>query len=233
MLSPLQNLLLSSFFLSLFAIIGCKQHEDRVNHAKSATTYHELLSEATPLIEWGHNLRIKLEGDIDQLHVRMQRLQEGNWIDQASYIIRRMPDQGETLATQSKSTFEEDRLFSEITHGTKNYRSVTFFHRKSALLIHRMLSDHPGSLHVSAKDCTASFHSPSLLVVPFESTLDLVDNQQIVSGEGECAVVISLDQNIEKHWTKICHLYDADGGKFPDVIDVIEQLDQESASNLK
>jgi hypothetical protein len=45
--------------------------------------------------------------------------------------------------------------------------------------------------------------------------------------------VISLDQNIEKHWTKICHLYDADGGKFPDVIDVIEQLDQESASNLK
>jgi hypothetical protein len=230
----LHNFRLSTIYLcSYFAIIGCKQNEDRANHETSLPNYRESLSEDLQIIACDHNLRILLEGDIDQLYASLQSSQEGSWIEQARYVIRRLPDQGETLITKTKSAFQDERLFSEVKHGTKNYSSVTFFHQKSGLLIHRMLCDHPGSLHTSARDYNASSRSPSLLVVPFESTLDLVDNQQVVKGEGECAVVISIEQEIQTHWAKICHLYDPDGGKFPDVISVIEQLDQEAAASLK
>jgi hypothetical protein len=223
-------------FLTCFVVwmtAGCRKAEDQTGATSSVTHAASSASEKCSIIDLDAERRIVLAGNVNLISVHLQYHKQGIWSEHASYTIQRLPDHGEPAEGSSEDTFATGRLISNLKYSTKNYRSVTFYHHKSGLLIHRMLCDHPGSLHVSATFQSPQPDETSLLLIPFESTLETHGTQQLVKGEGECAIVISPGQDIHKVWQKTCGQYDPEGGKFPDVIRVIEQLDQEAAANLK
>jgi hypothetical protein len=216
-------------FLVVWIAAGCRKAEQKTDTTSSVTHAATSVSEAASIIEIDAERRIVFAGNVNLMRFQLQYQQQGIWSEQARYTIQRLPDHGESAETRTKDTFVDGRLISNVKLGAKNYRSVTFYHRQSGLLIHRMLCDHPGSLHVSATHESSQPNETSLLLIPFESTLETHGVQQLVRGEGECAVVISPGQDIDQSWQKTCEQYDPDGGKFPDVIRIIEQLDDESA----
>ena len=208
---------------------GCRKAEDNVSKISPVSHATPPTAETSSIIDLDDSQRIVLDGNVNLMSIQLQNQQQGIWSEHDSFSIQRLPDPGESAETRSKDTFADGRLISNVKHSAKSYRSVTFYHQKSGLLIQRMLCDHPGSLHVSATHESSQSDETSLLVIPFESALETHGTQQLVKGEGECAVVISPGHDIQQIWQKTCEQYDPEGGKFPDVIRIIEQLDEESA----
>lgn len=218
-------------FICCLSSVACNQKQEKPNDLpnNAALSPTEIREQVMPDISLDATRRVTLDGNVDAMRITEHTLKQSGWVEQSSFSIERIADLTDIVQSSPLTSFVGGKLSSRVKIGTKTYQSDTFYHRATGLLIHRMLCDHPGSLHVRATDVNAS-PSTAMRLLPFESNLDLHTNQQIVRGEGECAVVICFDQAIETYWKTVCARYDPDGGAHPDIIRVIEKLDEEASA---